>query len=55
MRKIQASEFASVPIKVSVYARRPVDRHSYRFGRRRHKAHHADVLLYWPRSSNHGI
>lgn len=54
MRKSQATELASVPIKVTVFARRPLDRHSHRFGRRRHRAHQADVLLYWPRSSNLG-
>jgi hypothetical protein len=55
MRKTQATEFASVPIKVSVYARKHVDRHSHRFAWRRHRAHHADMLLYWPRSTDPGV
>jgi hypothetical protein len=55
MRRTQATEYASVPIKVSVYARKHVDRHSHRFVRRRNRAQHADVLLFWPRSSNPGV
>jgi hypothetical protein len=55
MRKSQAMELTSVPIKVSVYARRPVERHGYRLGRRRYRAQHADVLLLWPRSSRPGV
>jgi len=33
MRKSQAMELASVPSRVSVYTRRPADRHAHRFGR----------------------
>jgi hypothetical protein len=52
MRRSRATELASVPIKVTVYARRPVERHNHRFGRRRYRAQQADMLLYWPRSSS---
>ncbi len=48
MRKSQALELTTVPIKVSVYTRRQTGWHSKLLGSRRPRSHHGELLLYWP-------
>jgi hypothetical protein len=53
MRKSQALELATVPIRVSVYTRRQTMRHPRWLASRRPRSYHSDVLLYWPSHPRH--